>query len=104
MSMAPELLVAILISEAISLILIVRMWLRGGSVFTTLVVTVFTLVPFVGPVFYLFCTDTTPPQPVELQNRGPRGEYMHTWITMKPLFKEFLDQRKRQAKADEHDT
>ena len=103
--MSLELLLFMLASEAISLFLIVRLWSGGGSNAYRTLVTVLTFIPFVGPIFYLFITDQTPPQPLDLQNRGPRGEYFQRWISLKPEFERELSELKEQAGEQHgHDT
>jgi len=51
---------------------------RAGKVANLLVL----LVPFFGPVFYLFINFDVPAHPPFLRNDGPRGDYMHDMLSL----------------------
>ena len=73
----------ILISEAVSLCLILKLIKRSDHVIYKLVQGIVTLTPFLGPFFYIFATLDVPPQHPNLQNRWGRGEYTHRLISQK---------------------
>jgi len=58
-----------------------------------------TLIPFVGPVFYGFYWGTSElePQSSLLKNTGPRGEYTHAFISLRPLLKRIIKDRRSKA-------
>ncbi|BFM13546.1 hypothetical protein R50072_36990 [Simiduia litorea] len=72
----------ILASEVISICLLLRLWSKPDYLVFKILISVVTVVPFVGPVLYFFATDKTMPQSTELQNRGPRGDYTHKQISL----------------------
>jgi len=76
----------------ISLVLVIRLWRGNEHLVIKCALTFVTVIPFVGPVFYGFYWGTSEikPQKVFLQNRGSRGEYTDTWISINPILKKFL--------------
>lgn len=95
--MSNELLIAILVSELISVILVMRLWFFRKLVPFKVVLSIIAIIPFLGPFLYAFCSDTTPPQDPALQNRSYRGAYTHHWITMSPLYKSILKQKQEES-------
>lgn len=89
------------ISWVISLLLLIKLWRSNDLIIFKVVISALALVPVFGPIFYLFTTDRTPPQDQCLQDRGARGQYTHTRISMIPLYKKILKEKK--AKLDEQD-
>lgn len=89
------------ISWVVSLWLVVNLWRSNDSVFFKVFITPLALIPVLGPFFYLFTTDRTPPQRRCLQNRGARGQYTHTWIGMSPLYKKILKKKQEQLDAQD---
>lgn len=63
--------------------------------------TVLLLLPFVGPLLFWFVYSSLRPQAPHLQNRGPRGDYTHRWLAMRPMLEEA--QRQRCADSDRTD-
>ncbi len=47
-------------------------------------------VPLVGPLLYWFVYNDLPPQHPELQNRGAKGDFAHTWIAIRPVLEDGL--------------
>ena len=62
---------------------------------------VLLLIPVLGPLLCWLVYDPPPPQAPYLQNRGPRGDYTHNWIGMKPVLDQIL--KERQESADRSD-
>jgi hypothetical protein len=77
----------IALSGLVSLMLLPRVWRNEKYLIFKILISVVTLIPFVGPLLYLFVSDDTPPQAPNLQNRGPRGEYTHNLIGLKSALK-----------------
>ncbi len=102
--MNQELIIPICISELISLILIIRLWLKKDYLVFKIVRTLLTLAPFVGPIFYTFTGNPIKRQPEELQNNIYRGGYTHKWITMRPFLEELIAGKKREIKGEDEST
>lgn len=77
----------ILVSEVISICLLFRLWSKPDYLVFKILISAVTVVPFIGPILYFFVTDKTMPQPAELQNRGPRGDYTHKRISVDAALK-----------------
>jgi hypothetical protein len=75
--------VYIVLSEFISLGLIYRVWRNERYLIFKVLISIVTIIPFVGPVLYLFVSDKTAPQAPELQDRGARGQYTQNYISSK---------------------
>ncbi len=86
-------------SWAVSLLLIIKLWRSNDLLVFKVLISAIALIPVLGPILYLFTTDKTPPQERCLQNRGARGQYTHTWIGMRSLYKKTL--KDKQAKQGE---
>ena len=67
--------VYILISEICSLAALYRIWTSKDIFLFKILLSLVAVVPFLGPILYLFASDNTKPQPIELQNRYARGGY-----------------------------
>lgn len=80
--METSLLSIIIISEIISVILIFRMIRSVESAAFKTVVSLLTLLPIIGPVFYGICM-LDHPLTKGLENRGNRGHFTHDWIGAK---------------------
>jgi hypothetical protein len=103
----PEIAVAFACSGIISLLLLIFLWRGHETVPVKLLLSVVLLIPVAGPIFYLFATvmSSAPAQAKCLKNRGPRGEYTHSWITMKPIYEEIVREKKaRMEKSRDNDT
>lgn len=85
--MDPILIITIALSELIALMLIMRTWMRDDYVFLKLLLSMVLLVPVVGPLFYLFANDRTPPQSENLKNDLPRGWCTDRWISVRSIYK-----------------
>src|SRR5690606_6588724 len=59
------------------------------------------LVPFVGPLLYWFVYSDLSPQHPRLQNRGPRGEYAHKWMSIRPTLQQGLEKRQGTGSGDD---
>lgn len=101
--MDPFLIVAIVASEIVALVLMVRTWMKPDYVILKLLLSVVLLIPIVGPFLYFFANDRTSPQKDCLKNNLPRGWYTDRWISMRPLYKEALEEKRRRA-DDSKDT
>lgn len=89
--------VALLISLFVSLLLVKRIWRTDDNIIVKMVLTLVALIPFVGPVFYGFYWGTSElePQSSLLKDSGPRGEYTHAWISLRPLLKKIVKERRK---------
>lgn len=58
-------------------------------------------VPLVGPLLYWFVYNDLPAQDPQLQNRGPRGDYAHNWMSIRPFLEEGLKARREAGKRQE---
>lgn len=86
--MNKELLIVIIVSEVISLLLLFRVWKRQEYLFLKVLATVIVVIPIVGPIFYLFVSNTTESQPIHLQNNMPRGSYTQNLISQQASLEE----------------
>ena len=102
--MSEGLLVLLLASEAVSLFLIWRLWKREGPPVIKIVLSLLAAVPIVGPVLFLFVSDSTPPQPLDKQNRLPRGYYTHERIIMGELEEKFRAENEQNEHEDKSET
>ncbi len=82
-----DILIYMALSGLVSLVLLPRIWRNEKYLVFKVLISVITLIPFVGPLLYLFVSDSTPPQDLKLQNRGPRGDYTHKLISLKSVLK-----------------
>ncbi len=89
----------IVISELVSILLMLKIWRSKEGVFFKIIISALTLVPFVGPIFCLFVMDDTEPRSPELQNRGARGDYTHSWIIKRKVMKKLIDEKQREEKT-----
>ncbi len=85
--METNLLSIIVISELISVILIFRIIRSAESTVFKTVVSLVTLLPIIGPVFYGVCM-LDHQLTKGLENLGNRGHYTHDWIAARDNLKE----------------
>ena len=100
--MSQELLIAIVISEIISIILVIRTWKREDYLIFKVLSLIFVFVPIVGPILYLFVTNNVQSQAEHLKNSLPRGSYTHNWISTKPLLKKFIKENSEKNEKKEY--
>lgn len=98
-------LALVAVCGAVSLVLWTRLVRGDFGKAETFFGTLLLLVPVFGPLLYLFFIDPPPPQPTNLQNRGPRGAYADQWAARGPVMAEVLERvrarrRGRQAGED----
>lgn len=77
-----KLLLIIIISEVISAILIFKIIRSAESPAFKIAISLMTILPIIGPIFYGICTIDYP-LTKGLENRGNRGHYTHDWIGAK---------------------
>ncbi len=82
------LLAVIIVSELIALYLLLRLWKSNEHVLLKFMGSLMLLLPCIGPLFFVFVFGMPDPQSVENQNRGPRGDYTHSWISMRNIWKQ----------------
>lgn len=68
-----------LASLLISSVLLWRLWRSSEYIVLKLIISLVTLVPYLGPLFYFFVTDRTPPKNPEDEVHG-KGDYTIAWI------------------------
>jgi hypothetical protein len=73
----------LVLAGAFSVFFMYRLLSGGRSVLEKLVYCAVLLVPFVGPLLYLFLSEEVAPQPSMLRNNGPRGAYTDGIIAVK---------------------
>jgi hypothetical protein len=81
------LLYFILLSEIVSLYFLYKIWKGGDSWLLKFILSVVTLIPFLGPVCYLLGSDNTPRMQHQLNAGGRlfgRGRYTEWWSNEKP--------------------
>lgn len=64
-----KLIIAIAVSEAISLYLLLGLWRRHDYLILKVLTTPIALIPFVGPLLYMFVTHVPPRQPKSEQDK-----------------------------------
>ena len=82
-----ELALMLIVSGAISLRLMYKVALGARSKPDKVGAFILLAVPLVGPLLYWFVYNDIGPQRPSLQNRGPRGEFTHKWISISPALK-----------------
>lgn len=92
----------IFLSELVSLFLLWKLWMSQEYLFLKILISFIVVVPFIGPFFYAFITDTTKPQDVSLmnENKGTYGSYTQEWITMRPFLKSLIKAKKRKMSQE----
>ncbi|MCG8611968.1 MAG: hypothetical protein MI864_15695 [Pseudomonadales bacterium] len=80
-------IIAVILSGVISLFLLVKIWRSDEHLLIKFAVSSVTVIPVMGPVFYMFVSNRTPPQHVCLQDNGPRGSYLRRHLIMSKLYK-----------------
>ena len=85
-----ELALLLIVSGAISLCLMHKVARGTRSKPDKVVVFLLLEVPLVGPLLYWFVYYDIGPQHPSLQNRGPRGDFSHKWISISPVLKDGL--------------
>jgi hypothetical protein len=95
------LLCAVAASTLLSLFLFVRHFKKDLSRSTRIIGVLLLLVPLVGPLLYWFLLNDLPPQNKALQNRGPRGDYTHAWISLKPGADKFIKEMSESLDKDD---
>ncbi|MBB5213320.1 hypothetical protein [Microbulbifer hydrolyticus] len=96
--MSEILVVAVVISEFISLYLIGRLWRSNEYPLIKILVSLIAFIPVLGPLLYVFVTDSTPPQPTENQNRKGYGGYTQKWINERGFWKRAIQERENKSK------
>ncbi|TWT18314.1 hypothetical protein [Luteimonas wenzhouensis] len=86
-------LILLALGWVVSLILMVRLLRSGKGVAEKIGGCALLLVPFFGPLLYQFVVDPPPAKHPLLQARGPRGEYAHKWIAVRPVLEDGLKQK-----------
>lgn len=102
--MNTNLIILISISELISLILIIKLWLKNDYFLMKIGVTLITLIPFFGPLLYVFISFDLEPQDKLLQNRSYRGTFTHCMISLKPTLDKIINQKKNEVNRKHKDT
>lgn len=80
------LLYFIIISELISIYFLYRIWKAQDYLFFKILLSVLVLIPFVGPIFYLIGSDSSPRVRDNLNASGSlfgRGRYTEWWDSEK---------------------
>jgi hypothetical protein len=85
----------------VSLILFVRLLRSDRSAIEKLIGSLLLLVPILGPLLYQFFIEPPPPQHPSLRAWGPRGDYTHRWIVLRPVMERGL--RRRTEISDKKD-
>ena len=85
----------IVISEIISLILIIKVWAGSELRVLKVMLSVAIAIPFIGPLVYFFAVDN-PTNGSAPNDYGPRGSYTHSFISMKPLLKKIINDKKKE--------
>jgi hypothetical protein len=89
----------LIISWAISLMLMVSLIRSDRGIGEKIGGSVLLLVPFFGPFLYQFVIDPPPIKNPRLQARGPRGEFAHKWIAIRPVLDDGLKQKGEHEEA-----
>ncbi len=82
-----KLIILLILSEVVSLVLLFKLLFKDIKLWLKVVGGLILLIPFVGPLMYLFAFDDTKPQSTFLQNNRSRGDYTHNWISIKSILK-----------------
>ena len=88
----PVIITLLVLSGTASAWLIYRLLSGGRSVLEKTTYCLVLLVPFVGPLLYVFLVEEVPPQSPWLRNAGPRGAYTDRMISINAA----LDENARQ--------
>lgn len=92
----------IVFSEVISLCLLYKIWRGRDHLILKFILSAVTLIPLLGPVFYLMGADSTPRERNNLNAGGHlfgRGRYTEWWDSEKPRMKQKI--KKLQDEAEE---
>lgn len=101
-----KLLIVIVFSELVSLILIFRHWATKDFLILKILITVVTLFPLVGPVFFFFIVGMPKKNPKHLidkpnatdcVDRGFRANYTEYWQQQKPILKRKIEKLKNRT-------
>lgn len=91
------LLALIIISEVISIYLLLGVWQSKEHLLWKLISTLLGFLPLFGPLCLLFIFKSPPPQRSEMQNRGPRGSYANRWLGFeKDFWKGFIKEKENE--------
>lgn len=71
-------------------------WEKAGGV-------VLLCTPILGPLLFWFVFTNPPPQRPLLKGDGPRGAYLHRWISIRPIVEEGRKGMGDMAAGDERD-
>lgn len=88
-----KIIFVVTISEIISLLLMLKLWRSRENTIFKIFLSIVLLIPVIGPSLYLFSTDNTPVQSEYLKNDLGHGYYTQRWVTMRDLWKKFLEER-----------
>lgn len=83
----------------VSLVIMVGLLRSGKSLAEKIGGCVLLLVPFFGPLLYQFVIYPPPANHPRLRARGPRGEYTHRWIAVRPVLEDGLKQKDESQEA-----
>ena len=92
-------LILLALAWVVSLILMVRLLRSDKSLAEKIGGCALLLVPFFGPLLYQFVIDPPPVKSPLLQAHGPRGEYAHKWIAVRPVLEDGLRQKDEPQEA-----
>ena len=97
--------IAVVIAGAglISLWLMIRLVASDRSSWEKVGGIVLLAAPVVGPLLFFFVYTNPPPQRADLRNHGPRGEFFHHWLGVRPILEAGLKSR-RSAGAEPPET
>lgn len=96
-------LILLALAWLVSLILMTRLLKSGKSLGKKLGGCALLLVPFFGPLLYQFVIDPPSVKHPRMQARGPRGEFAHKWIAVRPILEDGLRQRDELQKSAEEE-
>ena len=78
--MDSRVVLAFLLSGLVSAVLAFRLLRSNRTPLEKVAFCLVLLLPFIGPIFYLFLNHDVPSQHPFLRNDGPRGDYTHRMI------------------------
>ncbi len=87
------------VSELVSVILFFGLFRKKLNIFFKVLFGLVLLIPFLGPVMYLFAL-SDPVEPYSaVENSRPRGENTHNWIGLKPIWRNIIRSKKSKSKS-----
>lgn len=91
--MSPFLIILLVLSSAASTWLIYKLLSGKRSLPEKVIYCLVLLVPFLGPLLYIFLIEELPPQHPMLRNNGARGDYTQSMISIKADLEEMARQK-----------